>query len=400
MSKQAVKWAMDDAPMLLTSKGKPDSTARHVLQVLAEHAHPDGTSVYPTVRRIRYRTGYDRSTVQRALRRLQDAGLITPTGVTEHGVTIYSLTLSRLRPASDMEELEAEDAAFREAAAERKRKSRAKSVTDSAPVTVTHTEPVTGGDVTDSESVRHTLKMRDVTDSEYGCHTLSAALTSNEPVVEPVENRRPNGRRPTTGSTGRATSGSAALEEQRPDEVQNAVSAEAVGCVIGLLPRALRDQLPNPVPRAITDAIAAELRRGIAPDSLIVRAERRWLAHGYDLANDTQGGGPGLLRPVGVAVALLRRGQCTHPRCDDGTDMDSGGPCRTCEREAEDRRTTQAAPVQGAFLAAVPDSTPVPAPRGGPMRTCKGCEKPSRRLPADGWCRECRPTTTERTSTA
>lgn len=400
MSKEAVKWAMDDAPMLLTSKGKPDSTSRHVLQVLAEHAHPDGTSAHPSIRRLRYRTGYDRSTIQRALRRLQDGRLITPTGVTEYGVTIYRLALRLKRPDSDMKALEAEDEAFREAAAERQRRSRAKRVTHSAPVTVTHSESVTEPDVTGAESVSHTPEVRDVTHSESVSHALSAAQTSSEPVVEPVENRRPNGRRPTTGSQGLATSGSAALQNQRPDEAQNAAGAEAIGCVIGLLPRALRDQLPNPVPKTITDAIATELRRGITTDTLVARAERRWLAHGYDLDHDTHSGGPGLLRPVGVAVALVRRGQCTHPHCDDGTDLDTGQPCRTCERDAEDRRTAQAAPIQGAFLSAVPDPTPIPGPRPGPMRTCKGCEKPSRKLPADGWCRECRPDTTERTSTA
>ena len=396
MSKEAVKWAMDDAPMLLTGKGKPDSTARHVLQALAEHAHKDGSNAYPTLRRLRYRTGYDRSTVQRALRRLEDGKLIAATGITDYGVTIYSLALSARRPASDMEELEAEDAAFREAAAERKRRSRAKDVTHSAPVTVTHSESVTDGDVTHTESVRHAHRVRDVTDSKYVRHTHSAALTSNEPVVEPVDNPRPNGRRPTTGSQGLATSGSAALQDQRPDEVQNAATAEAVGCIIGLLPRALRDQLPTPVPRAVTDAITAELRRGITADTLIARAERRWLAHGYDLDNDTTGGGPGLLRPVGVTVALIRRGQCTHLRCDDGTDLDTGQPCRTCEREAEDRRTTQAAPVQGTFLAAVP---PIPnSRRPAPFKNCENCDR-AFRSHTPGLCRDCR-TTDERTSTA
>lgn len=391
---------MDDAPMLLTSKGKPDSTSRHVLQVLAEHAHPNGTNAHPSVRRLRYRTGYDRSTVQRALRRLQDGRLIASTGVTEYGVTIYSLALHLKRPDSDMKALEAEDETFREAAAERQRRSRAKRVTHSAPVTVTHSECVTEPDVTGAESVSHASEVRDVTHSESVSHALSAAQTSSEPVVEPVENRRPNGRRPTTGRQGLATSGSAALEQQRPDEVPNETSAEAVGCVIGLLPRALRDQLPNPVPRAVTDAIATELRAGITAETLVARAERRWLAHGYDLDNDTEGGGPGLLRPVGVAVALVRRGKCAHPRCDDGTDMDTGAACRTCEREAEDRRTAQNIPVQGAVLIAVPDPAPIPTPRSGPMRTCKGCERPSRKLPADGWCRDCRPNDNPRTGTA
>ncbi|MGW2937648.1 hypothetical protein ACWDA7_38890 [Streptomyces sp. NPDC001156] len=209
-----------------------------------------------------------------------------------------------------------------------------------------------------------------------------------------------DGRRPTTGSTGRAASGSAALQDE-PDAETAETTAAAIGCVIGLLPRPLRDQLPSPVPRTVVDTITTELRAGIAAEALIARAERRWLAHGYDLDNDTTGGGPGLLRPVGVAVALLRRGKCTHPRCDDGVDIDTREPCRTCEREAEDRRAAQTAPVQGTFLAAVPDLNPAPAPepRPGPMRDCHGCQRPSRTLPADGWCRDCRPDNTERTGT-
>ena len=62
----AVTWAMDHAPMPRTEKGKPDTTARHVLQALAEHASPTGTDAHPSVLRIQYRTGYDRTTVQRA----------------------------------------------------------------------------------------------------------------------------------------------------------------------------------------------------------------------------------------------------------------------------------------------------------------------------------------------
>lgn len=205
-----------------------------------------------------------------------------------------------------------------------------------------------------------------------------------------------NGRRPTTGSQGLPISGSAALQNQRPDEDQSAVSAEAVGCIIGLLPRALRDQLPNPVPKAVTDTIAAELHRGLTTDTLIARAERRWLAHGYDLDNDTQGGGPGLLRPVGVAVALIRRSQCTHPRCDDGTDLDTGQPCRTCEREAEDRRTTQTTPVQGAFL--TPLAPVADTRRPAPFRSCESCDR-AIRSHTPGLCRDCR-TRNERTDTA
>jgi len=387
---------MDDAPMLLTSKDKPDTTARHVLQALAEHAHPDGTEAHPSVTRLRYRTGYDRRTVQRALRRLEDAKLIERDGAV-NGRTRWKLAMKARRPASDWTDLEAEEESERAAVAERVRRHRANRVTHSNAVTVTQSDDVTDGDVTDSASVRNALEVRDVTHSASVRNALSAAQTSSEPVVEPVENRSPNGRRPTTGSQGHTSSGSAALQDQPEDHTADTA---AIACVIGLLPTRLRDQLPNPVPRTVTEAITSELTRGVTVDQLVARAERRWLEWGYE-ADVESAEGPGILRPVGVALSLVRRGNCTHPRCDDGTDLDTGTACRTCERQAEDRRTAQAAPVQGAFLAAVPDPTPnVPAPRPGPMRTCKGCERPSRKLPADGWCRECRPNNEPRTGTA
>lgn len=372
--------------MLLTDKGSPDSTARHVLQALAEHAHKDGTNAHPSLLRLQYRTGYNRRTVQRALRRLEEARLIEADG-TVHACTRWRLAMDMRRPASDWEELKAEEEALREAAAERKRKSRARHVTHPDDVTVTDAECVTDRDVTHSASGRHALEQRDVTHSEYGRHALSAARTYKEPSVEPPENQPPDGRRPPTGSGGHRASGSAALQtEPAPDH-----HAAALGCVLALLPPRLRQQLPTPVPRVLTDTITAELRHGTTTEQLVERAQRRWLAHGYDLDDDTAGGGPGLLRPVGVAVALLRRGRCTHPRCDDGTDLDTGQPCRTCEREAEDRRAAQRRPVQGAFLAAVPTAATAPQlPRPGPMRTCHGCERPSRTLAADGWCRDCR----------
>ncbi|MGW8679582.1 helix-turn-helix domain-containing protein [Streptomyces sp. NPDC055817] len=166
MSTEAVTWAMDRAPMPRTEKGKPDTTGRHVLQVLAEHASPTGTGAHPSVLRIQYRTGFDRATVQRALRRLEKAGLIAKDGVRE-GRTRYKLALHLTRPETDWSDLEREEDDLRTAAAERKRRSRAKgvthaesvTVTDGEDVTVTHGESVTA-DVTHTESVRHALKVR------------------------------------------------------------------------------------------------------------------------------------------------------------------------------------------------------------------------------------------------
>src|SRR5690349_4023008 len=109
---------MDDAPMLRTDKGRPDSTARHVLQVLAEHARSDGSNSHPSVLRIQYRTGYDERTVQRALRRLEAGGLIKQQG-TVQGRKRWRLQLHLQRPEFDWAELEAEAEEAKKQAAER-----------------------------------------------------------------------------------------------------------------------------------------------------------------------------------------------------------------------------------------------------------------------------------------
>lgn len=95
-----------------------------------------------------------------------------------------------------------------------------------------------------------------------------------------------DGRRPTTGSGGAPEGGSAAAATARAAEDEE-IRAAATGAVIGLLPRRLRDQLPNPVPRAVTDAIRKELARGLTADQLVERAGRRWWNHGYEDAAES-----------------------------------------------------------------------------------------------------------------
>ncbi|MER7646667.1 MULTISPECIES: helix-turn-helix domain-containing protein [Streptomyces] len=179
-------WAMDDAPMLRTKSGKPDTTARHVLQALAEHANKNGRNAHPSLIRLQYRTGYDRRTVQRALRRLQDAGLIVDDGRVQDR-TRWKLALHVTRPASDWEDLERAEEEDREATAARVRKHRSKksAVTDAEAVTETDADDVTEAGVTDSASVRNALEVRYVTHSASVCNALSAALTTNQPSEEP-----------------------------------------------------------------------------------------------------------------------------------------------------------------------------------------------------------------------
>ncbi|MFF3310530.1 helix-turn-helix domain-containing protein [Streptomyces sp. NPDC002952] len=224
MSTEAVSWAMDDAPMLRTDKGRPDSTARHVLQVLAEHARPDGSNSHPSILRIQYRTGYDERTVQRALRRLEAGGLIKQHG-TVNGRKKWRLQMRLQRPEFDWAELEAEAEDGKRQAAERQRKARQKrvtqsesvTVTDGESVTVTHSDDVTEGGVTHSASVSHALEVRDVTHSASERHALSAPLTTN--------NHQHNRQEPFAGPAD--TSGTAATPapgdtEAAPDDVIDA----------------------------------------------------------------------------------------------------------------------------------------------------------------------------------
>lgn len=179
MSTEAVDWAMDKAPMPRTEKGKPDTTGRHVLQVLAEYANAAGANTHPSVLRIQFRTGYDRTTVQRALRRLEKAGLIRRDGSVDSR-TRWQLAMEKVRPASDWTDLEREENEYRAAAAERKRRSRSKGVTGAESVTVTDPKPVT---VTGAESVTC-----DVTDSAPSRHALNAQPSRTQ--------RRPNHQQP------------------------------------------------------------------------------------------------------------------------------------------------------------------------------------------------------------
>ncbi|MFE9391645.1 hypothetical protein [Streptomyces sp. NPDC006784] len=306
MSKEAVKWAMDDAPMLLTKAKKPDTTARHVLQALAEHAHADGSGAHPSVLRLQYRTGYDRVTVQRALRRLQAGKLISPIGSVS-GRTEWRLALDARRPASDWQQLEDGEDAGRAAAAERKRKSRAKAVTNSESVTVTDAESVTDGDVTNSESVRHASEVRDVTNSESGRHALNAALTIKEPPPQPPTTK--NTSEP-GGSEGDSLTDPLALDSSGNTAPQRDYRLDQFGAFWTVYPRSKQIEKAK---RAWRDAID----RGADPEHLVAAAtayahERkdqeakftpypaRWLDDGrYDDEPDPQPAKGRHLRAVG-----------------------------------------------------------------------------------------------------
>lgn len=210
MSNEAVDWAMDHAPMLRTDKGKPDTTARHVLQALAEHASPTGANSHPSLIRTQYRTGYDRSTVQRALRRLEAGKLIEKDGTVD-GRTRWKLAMHLRRPPVDWEALEREENEFRSAAAERKRRSRQKSVTHGTPVTVTHAKAVT---VTHAESVTG-----DVTHGTPSRHALNAQPSRTE--------RGPNHQQPSVNQLHEESSSASGLQDDADGDLFDALEAKS-----------------------------------------------------------------------------------------------------------------------------------------------------------------------------
>lgn len=71
MSVRAMLWAFDHAPPYLTP------TQRHVLVALADHVDDSTSEAWPSIGRLARRTGRGESTVRRALKAIEDAGIIT-----------------------------------------------------------------------------------------------------------------------------------------------------------------------------------------------------------------------------------------------------------------------------------------------------------------------------------
>lgn len=214
MSVEAVKWAFYESPMLLTEKGNPDTTARQVLSVLAEHANEYGTNSHPSPPRIRFATGLDERTIQRALGRLEAAGLIAKDGVVYTGTIRWKLDMSKVRPESEWAVMaaEAEEKKRTEAARVKAFRDRQSSV---------HRE-----DGTDSASVRtDSLTVR--TDAESVCTDAAPP----EPP-EPPKNHQgtiPGGTLPPdplrtatpTGPRAEQTNSLPAVQDQPLDAVSN-----------------------------------------------------------------------------------------------------------------------------------------------------------------------------------
>jgi hypothetical protein len=147
--------------------------------------------------------------------------------------------------------------------------------------------------------------------------------------------------------------------------------------------------------QAILEALAGDVPaadRTVA--QLGARIERRWNHHGW--ATKYYAGAIDSL--VGAAVALVRplkasdRYGCGNPRCEDGTDVDTGDPCLVCPERLAARKAERRQQPQQQQPADIPQPRTVPA-AGAPRGVCVNCPIPIILVgPAleDGLCRECR----------
>jgi hypothetical protein len=115
-------------------------------------------------------------------------------------------------------------------------------------------------------------------------------------------------------------------------------------------------------------------------EQLRERAERRWVAYGYEPAL-YEGS---VTSPIGAALELIVPPRyCPDLSCEDGTMIDTGVECRACVERRATRRAARATgqPLESSSKAA----------GGGQMPECVVCQAPfPGAVPQDGECRRCR----------
>lgn len=335
-------WASTAAPVA-------DVNEYAVICAMGERADVDGCNSFMARMTLAERTKVDPKTVQRVIQKMEERRLIAMGDQSaaayiraDRRPTVYDLLIPyswltgapsfdrvrKFRATKGRPELTAELRPDIAAAPEKKKRS---------DVGVPRARRV------DSKSTRESVD--EGTDSPHGGTTSPGRVDSqsatggledprtitDEPAPESPANQPTDGRRPSTGSSSPRSGGSAA-----PDDFSEQVPAADIRAVVAGLPEPVRTALgkiSRHTPLHLTNTVRAELLRGIPLERLIERAGDRWHVRGY---NDAHREGK-ILRPIGVADALIRN-DCTSFRCDDGTDIDTSQPCRTCERAREDYR--------------------------------------------------------------
>lgn len=262
MSYEAVRWAMYDAPMLLTDAGRPDTAARLVLIVRAERADKAGRNTYAGTADIVRSTGYDERTVERAERRLERAGLLVRAGTSHLGTVLWHLDMSQKRAEGNKAFAEARAEHRRKVDAERQRRLRERRKAESGP---SETASPIEGDVstkirvTDAPSVTSRTQNPDVTDADsVMSRTQRPPNHQEKPPVEPPGGTTPGGTLP-------------------PDPLRHpspsARGTDSYGSLAVVLTPA-QDQQGDPLPHAREDvAPVVEIRPGVALEEPFVVAD-------------------------------------------------------------------------------------------------------------------------------
>lgn len=414
-------WATSDAPIANVNEFA-------VLVMLAEKADSDGCAAFPSRKTVARRTTVVEKTVQRTLALLVQRGLIAKGDQraaqylrADRRPTVYDLMIpyewfpnieriNKERAERGRPPLTPESRPPITAAPEKVRRSDAgKPRTKKSPSSDdargdTESPRETG----DSNSHGGTVSpKRGDSQSRTGGLVVprtSPMNQSTEPAPDaPSARSALDARRASTGSRDRAAGGSAASSKTTSTRARaSAEQRAAVRTVLAGFPAEL--DLPARTPQNLTQAILDALASGQSgertTEQLRARITARWLSHGHA---DRHAAGD-LVRPVGVAVALVRplaagdRYGCPDPRCEDGVSVDTGEACRGCaeriaDRRADRRSTDGTQPLRSASMSkALPSPRTVIHDTAGTTVECPGrdgmCGRPAPGSPS-GLCARC-----------
>ncbi|WP_327411319.1 hypothetical protein OG458_42035 (plasmid) [Streptomyces sp. NBC_01281] len=160
-------------------------------------------------------------------------------------------------------------------------------------------------------------------------------------IYTPVQNPSRevvDGRRPPTGSRAPGVAGGSAASRKTTQRGLTRDERRAVDEVWALLPEGLVAVVPREtryLEESILEALALGRPEERTVDQLVThRVMPRWAKH---WAAEFEAGR--VAKPVGALRALLQRDPlCNDARCDEHVEVDTGAPCRACERTREDRR--------------------------------------------------------------
>lgn len=174
---------------------------------------------------------------------------------------------------------------------------------------------------------------------------MDAAVKDEREVEE--ENggeKTPDGRRPpTSGSSGRASSGSAASGKSKPPFLTRE-QRQQVDALFHALPPQLADLVPANPPANVKVAVLEALAAGTPEERTVQQlVEFRMLPKWNKHYASREAAGP-IRKPVGVLLALLKwDAECGDKRCDERTNVDTGQPCISCGEKSVDRRAERRA---------------------------------------------------------